>query len=219
MENAHKLPPVPAQAPNNDDDTWAIFWSSGTTGHPKGIQHTHLYLRHVIKRMQMDRLGIEAIMGSTCFFHFGGYITPMTICFKKYRFLFFAGDDLPDETCTDMLYKAIDKYRPPAFFAGSHHLVQMATAAPPNSDLKLDSVFAAFPMGSTVPPTLFDDLKKKLPSLAIVGNFYSMTEIGVTVAMSFDTQNLGGVSRGVSVKLVNPDTGVICGPNEVLKLS
>ena len=72
------------------------------------------------------------------------------------------------------------------------------------------------PMGSTVPLTLYEDLKKKFENLSIIYNMYGMSEITGLISSSLDVQNLGTVAQGVIVKIVDPNTGCICDANEVL---
>ena len=152
---------------------------------------------------------------TTCFFHLGGFLVPIYALGKKYNVVFFPGEDLADDKVTDLLFKAVDNYKPKMLMAGSHHLVQLSKVKKPVEDLKLDSLFMAFPMGSTVPSTLHEDLRVHFPELALIGNFYSMTEIGVTLTMNLEVSSLGVVQKGVALKFVDPETGKLCGPNEV----
>ena len=71
------------------------------------------------------------------------------------------------------------------------------------------------PIGTTAPSTLFSDLKEKFPNLKIVPNFYGLTEFGRTIAYSMDTRVLGAVAPGSSVKIVDPESGEILGPNQI----
>ena len=98
------------------------------------------------------------------------------------------------------------------------------------------------PMGSSVPPTLYEDLQKNFKKLMFVYNVYGMTgtyvifnlikcawcsknpeikpqhdfaEISAALTNSMDVKCLGHVAEGAVVKIVDPDSGNICGPNEV----
>ena len=83
------------------------------------------------------------------------------------------------------------------------------------SHLDLDSVIMVMPMGSSVPPTLYEDLQKNMKKLMFVYNVYGMTEISGALTNSMDVKCLGYVAEGATVKILDPDSGNICGPNEV----
>ena len=95
----------------------------------------------------------------------------------------------------------------------------MALSNPPTDDdhqpLDLSGIILAMPVGTTAPGTLFADLKKKFPNLKAVPNFYGMSEFGRTIAYSMNTAVLGVVGAGSSVKIVDPESGEVLGPNQV----
>lgn len=56
------------------DDTVIIGYTSGTTGHPKGVMHSHVIIRNVIDRI--SRFGVtfeDAIVNNLPMFHLYGY--------------------------------------------------------------------------------------------------------------------------------------------------
>ena len=95
----------------------------------------------------------------------------------------------------------------------------MAAADPPTEadqqPLDLSRIILAMPVGTTAPGTLFEDLKKKFPNLKVVPNFYGMSEFGRTIAYSMNPAVLGVVGAGSSVKIVDPESGEVLGPNQV----
>lgn len=137
---------------------------------------------------------------------------------KPSGFIFNHGQDIDDNaelTACDILYKEIDHFKPLTIICGSHHLVLLSFNPPSDKSLDLSSVTVVAPMGSTVPHSLYDKLKPCFPKLMFVHLGYGMTEIGTTVARSTDPRALGEISKDVLVKLVDPETGTLCGPNEV----
>ncbi len=52
-----------------------------------------------------------------------------------------------------------------------------------------------------------------------VPNYYGLTEFGRAIANSMDMNKLGRVASGVAVKIVDPETGEILGPNKVMLLT
>ena len=128
-------------------------------------------------------------------------------------FVFNHGKDIEDDTCLT-LFKEIDAFQPYRIISGSHHLVQMSQFNVENLNLNLSSVAIVTPMGSTVPLNLFSDLKKFMKNLKFVQQIYGMTEFEV-VTHGYDVSTLGTVLPGCQIKIVDPDSGEICGPNQV----
>ena len=150
-------------------------------------------------------------------FHVGGFFSPFGILHHKYTYVFNHGPDIDSTDTCELLYKEMDKYKPFHLVLGSHHLVLLSKQKPKSENLNLHSVMLACPMGSTVPPTLFQELKPNLPSLVSVLHFYGMTEIPSS-AISFTADakyGLGMVAPSVAVKIVDPDSGYILGPNTI----
>lgn len=65
---------------DDENDIFVIFWSSGTTGNPKGIQHNIKYSKYMIQGL-MTRGSISPVFSkylqTTCYFHVGGFISPI----------------------------------------------------------------------------------------------------------------------------------------------
>ena len=83
-----------------------------------------------------------------------------------------------------------------------------------DENLDLSSVKFVMPMGSTVPESLCEDLQKFMTGMQFVYHIYGMTEIGSTIAVTIDVRNLGVVHANAAVKIVDPNTGKLCGPHE-----
>ena len=123
------------------------------------------------------------------------------------------------QSVAESLYREIDMFKPLYLLCGSHHIVQLCQQNPKDKSLDLSYVRMVSPTGSTVPPTTYQDLKKNFKNLVAVINAYGMTEfVGYwAAAVSTDVNYLGGVAPGSVVKIVDPETGEICGPHEVFK--
>ena len=207
-------PPLLQNGQLQEDDTVLIFWSSGTTGLPKGIQHTFKALKYMIYNMEKSG-SVDKVMTTTCFFHAGGFTTPLENLVRKIQVVFNHGTDIDTEDTCQILYKETDLFKPKRLIFGSHHMVQLSQNGPKDKTLDLSSVLFVSPMGSTVPLTLYDDLKKAFTSLAYVSQGYAFTESYTRLASTFAVQYLGVIGPDVIIKLVDPETGKICGAQEV----
>ena len=98
---------------------------------------------------------------------------------------------------------------------GTHHLVQLSQNDPKDKNLDLNSVSTVMPMGSTVPFTLYEDLKRNLKNLSAIYNMYGMSEVTGLISSSLDVKNLGVVAERAVVKIVSIKSGQLCGINEV----
>ena len=209
-------PPLLQNGQLQDDDTVLIFWSSGTTGLPKGIQHTFRAFRYMISSMEKRSSGnIGKALTTTCFFHAGGFATPFDNLVKKTPVVFNHGADIENGDTCETLYREIDLFKPKRLTFGSHHMVQLSQTGPRNKKLDLSSVLFASPMGSTVPRTLYEDLKKDFKSMVCIAHGYGFSESYTVLALTFDLQYLGVIGPDIYIKLVDPETDKICGPEEI----
>ena len=83
---------------------------------------------------------------------------------------------------------------------GTHHLVQLSQNDPKDKNLDLNSVSTVMPMGSTVPFTLYEDLKRNLKNLSVIYNMYGMSEVTGLISSSLDVKNLGAIEKAKSAK-------------------
>ena len=215
LENAEKLPqpPLLQDGTPKDDETHIIFWSSGTTGLPKGIQHPNRNFRYQLAGLK-ESSGSTSVT-TTCFFHGGGFTVLTQLMASPRTIVFNHGGDIDNDDTCELLYKEIDRFKPIWCMFGSHHFVLMSKQKPKDTKLDLSSVVFVSPMGSTVPQTLYEDLKSSFSNLATIFAFYGMTEMWQLVTLSFDVTQLGFVGWDVEVKIVDPETEELLGPNQV----
>ena len=77
-----RMAPDPVEIQDTKNETCIIFWSSGTTGLPKGICHSHFSALHLVgfakDMVEQDSPQVT----TTCFFHIGGF-TDATISLER----------------------------------------------------------------------------------------------------------------------------------------
>ena len=216
LERATTLPPLRSDlltTPREPDDVIVIIWSSGTTGRPKGIQMVN---RQLQSWLRPGVLPVTELLTTTCFFHGGGFIYPLSYIVADCSACFFPVECLESEDCSRLMFRSIDLLKPRGLIGGSHHVMRLCNSSEPTSKgLDLSSLNFASAMGAAIAHDADELLKRHFPNFRYVVNFYGMSEFGNLIAMSFTPKHLGHVGQGTEVKIVDPDTGTICGPNEV----
>ena len=134
---------------------------------------------------------------TTCMFHVGGFLVPFYILNTQSTLIFNHGPDIDNDDTCEVLYQEIDKFKPSSLMFGSHHFIQISKSPPKDKYLDLSSVILAFPMGSSIPISLYDDLKHSFTKLVAIAHLYGMTEFsGIAGAISFDTKyGMGSIGK------------------------
>lgn len=196
-----------------EEDRALIFWSSGTTGNPKGVLNNH---RSLLSNMdnQIFNSGNrtdEVFIQTTCMFHGGGFffciinallngITLVTFCLK-------------DPVTADMIFQACHEFKPTNLMIGSHHGVQMSSANP-DPRLDLSSVRSVVPVGAALHERFPEELRLRFPNADSMVNAYGTTETcGIATSKSF--AHCGSIVRAVQVKIIDLESGAKLGVGQV----
>jgi len=189
-------------------EVFHVFWSSGTTGVPKGIAHSQFSV--------LNWTGFSAIVGrdnityasTTTFYHVGGFINAINAIAKRrsYWHAGFEGASISD------IVRALEESNCVSIQMGSHQFVNLAESKELEhlDTTNMKNLARIIPVGTTVPKSCAHVLRTKFPGVEIQ-NVYAQTESGF-LAWSSSLEKLGTIPPGVTIKIVDPETGKLCGP-------
>jgi len=208
-----RTPPEPVRFSEEEikSEVNLVFWSSGTTGLPKGICHTHFSSFNFCGWTEMVMKPNTNTVTTTCFFHVGGFYTGLMAMLKRQTYFHMFGKGL---TFT-MILDAMAEAKCNQCSIGTHHYVQMSTSDEflnYDSD-KLSYMQTLLPAGAAVPEACAETWFKKMPNLKFILNAYGQSEMGI-MCLSADPKNIAFVTCGYTVCFKDPDTGKVLGPNE-----
>lgn len=199
------------------DDTVLIFWSSGTTGDPKGAMISFdMQARMVLheRSVFVNDIDLRVFLMTTNFFHAGGFTFALINGIKSCNtiIIFSSKDENSVVTASD-LHLACHEFKPSVLKLGSHHAIELGYNHPKEL-MDLSSVKYILPMGAPVYKTLSQELRQHFPQFQDLLINYGSTEMFL-VAKTTVPGDLGYPLPGVQYRIRDVETHELLGPNQV----
>ncbi|XP_076248734.1 luciferin 4-monooxygenase [Calliopsis andreniformis] len=190
-----------------------VFFSSGTTGLPKGVQLPHLSWLHILEGKDVLSFNNLTPLWFSSLYWISGTLLSMKslgACTKK-----IIGGDYDEKTACEI----IEKYKVTWLMLGT----SMANRFARYTDLKnydLSSLKYMLIGGASMKQESEKVLRKSVPNTSIV-QAYGMTELGgiCTVQLPDSTNgSCGVVLANCEIKIIDPETQKTLGPNQTGEL-
>ncbi|KUI39412.1 AMP-binding protein [Mycobacterium sp. GA-2829] len=196
-------PPAPLRSPD-PDEVRMVMYTSGTTGRPKGVLHTHNSIHALISQLREHWLVEpgDAFLVPSPIAHIGGSIyafeCPLLLGTTAVLMEHWDGDDAVDliaaQCCTHM--------------AGATPFLEQLLAAAERADTRLPSLKVFICGGASVPPSLIRRARTFFDRAA-VSRVYGSTEVPVTTVGALDDADHAAESDGrpgiAEVRLVDDE--------------
>jgi len=199
----------PKTLPEYDpQEVGVIHWTSGTTGRPKGVQHTQRYLNIMMRKSKLPPRSNS--LASNTFFHLGAFMLPFDGGIMNKFTCYFVKDT---EFTAEKLLQVVNDYKPVFYMSGPFHIQAISNLE--TKGLNLSSLFCIMPSGGQVTKGCIQKLHSMFPSLKLVFHFYGSTETG-SVSWTFDTTDgcLGALTPGNMAYVRDLNTGEKLGPGQ-----
>nr|XP_023022313.1 4-coumarate--CoA ligase 1-like [Leptinotarsa decemlineata] len=218
----------------NPIDTLIIYFSSGTSGFPKGVCLNHYYFYNhsplappaknndVDKERQLYELSVKK-NGDCSFLNYGSMY--WTSAGMGLFLSIFAGVSrlLCNNFNPEEFWYLIDKYKVSGGFLTPFQVTELVKSGKPD-DVSCSSLIRLTTGGAALSKRYFFALQELLPDTDIVPT-YAQTEAGMLANFQIynktqreiykkNPESVGLPVRGVWYKVVDPDSGNIVGPNE-----
>ncbi len=127
------------------DDDVLFFWSSGTTGLPKGASYSYDQMARMILHEQSvfvdNTVDTRTVLMTTNFFHAGGFTFALVTGVKNcHTLVLFASKEESAVITPEDFFRAAHEYRPSVMKVGSHHAIKLGYSKPEVKDYDLTGV-------------------------------------------------------------------------------
>ncbi|CAG9855969.1 unnamed protein product [Phyllotreta striolata] len=217
----------------DSSETCVIYFSSGTSGFPKGICINHYYYYHhspLIPPAKNNDVDVQRQM-------YENYIRKnFTTSFLTYGSMYWNSSGMglflsaitgvtrllsSDFNAKEFWY-LVDKYSVSGVFLTPYQITELVKCGKP-SDVSCESLVRINTGGSSLSKRITFELQELLPETDIVP-CYGQTEVGILASFQLhnktqrelykkDPDVVGMPMRGVTYKIVDPETEEILGPN------
>ncbi len=195
------------------DSVTMVLWSSGSTGNPKGILHSHRTLQTITLAKPSSP---KSILVSAIMFHIGGFTLNLSIALFGGTTSYFI-----KEKCFsgENWFKIAEKFQPEHVYIGVSQFIQVSKAK--NVDRNLSGVKMITPLGGAVSPECCEKVLSMVGDQAKIIEMYGSTEI-VFLAFKLNKHPkfgfLGTLGSGAEMYIQDIKTGEKLGPRKEGKM-
>ncbi|CAG4945393.1 unnamed protein product [Colias eurytheme] len=192
-------------------DTAIIFYSSGTTGLPKGVCFTHLNCILNLIPFILDYGSLQKFLICGEWYH--TYDT-----FSVFRYLSIGKTIIyVSKVTAENILKSINEYKIDMAMLTTNLIDDLCKIC--DTDYYSETLKVIYNVAAPLHNRTVESIKKRFPNLKEVFKGYGMTECGDITSENWGTKgpksgSVGVVSPGIVLKVTDPVTGRTLGPNE-----